>query len=126
MILRLSLILLLSLPLGSSVAQTNRSSKLSALAEKQKAAEEAADRVMSSFYETLDFKPIFDDLYVRDPLRTTEVRWTIRGIVWQSTAASQPQTLPKTLSIDFAAMERAYIASENFEFLSSAVRFTHD
>jgi hypothetical protein len=126
MILGFIVILLLSLPLGSSVAQTNRSSKLSALAERQEGAEEVANRVMNRFYETLDFKSIYVGIYVPDPLRTTEVRWTIRGFVWQSAAASRPEGLSKAVSIEFNAMERAYIARQNYEFLSSAVRFTHD
>lgn len=81
---------------------------------------------MHGFYETLDFKTIYDEMYAPDPFKSTEVQWTIRGFVWQSTATSSPETLPNALAIDFPAMERAYIARQNFLFLRSAVGFTHD
>ena len=126
MILRLSLILLLSMSSASATAQTKAPAKLSTQAQKKMAAEQAADRVMRRFYETLDFKTIYDEMYVPDPFKSTEVRWNIRGIVWQSTSTSESQTLPKTISIDFPAMERAYIALQNFEFLMSAVKFTYN
>jgi hypothetical protein len=124
MILRLRLILFLIL-LASSVAQAKHHVTRSQSA-KQLNVEQAADHVMLRFYETLDFKTIYDEMYVADPFKSTEVRWTIRGIVWQSTAASRPPTVRKRLLIDFPAMERAYIARQNFLFLRSAVKFTHD
>ena len=126
MILRFTLILLLTLLATSSFAQNNLPARTPARSERQKAAEEAADRVMHRFYETLDFGAIYKEMYVADPLKTAEVRWTIRGILMQGVFALPSQERPKTLNIDFAAMERAYIAKENFDFLSSAVKFTYD
>ena len=126
MILRFTLILLLTLLATSSFAQNNLPARTPARSERQKAAEEAADRVMHRFYETLDFGAIYKEMYVADPLKTAEVRWTIRGILMQGVFALPSQERPKTLNIDFAAMGRAYIAKENFDFLSSAVKFTYD
>src|SRR5207302_8513129 len=103
MILRFTLILLLTLLATSSFAQNNLPARTPARSERQKAAEEAADRVMHRFYETLDFGAIYKEMYVADPLKTAEVRWTIRGILMQGVFALPSQERPKTLNIDFAA-----------------------
>jgi len=109
MIVRSSNILLLAF-LVLTTAQTARAAELT-----QKAAEEEADRVMRRFYETLDFAVIYREMYVSEPLKSREVRATVRG----SVGASAP-------TFDLAARERAYIAKRNFDFLVSAQGFTYD
>ena len=126
MSLRLSLILLLLMPFASATAQTKGPAKLSTQAEKQMAAEHAADRVMRRFYETLDFKTIYDEMYVPDPFKSAEVRWNTRGILMQGLMSLDPDQRPKTFSIEFPVLERAYIATQNFKFLSSALKFTYE
>jgi hypothetical protein len=118
----LVLVLLVFMP---GAARHSANLQVSNQAGEQRAAEEAADRVMRRFYDTLDFKAVYDDLYVPEPFKSIEVRWTIRGFVWQSSADAKRGELPKTIAIDFSAMERAYIARQNFEFLLSAIMFTH-
>jgi len=112
MIVRSANVLLLAL-LVLTTAQTARASTAAQL--KQKDAEEEADRVMRRFYETLDFAVVYREMYVSEPLKSMEVRATVRGSV------GAPAT-----KIDFAARERAYIAKRNFDFLVSAQNFTYN
>jgi hypothetical protein len=83
---------------------------------KQKAAEAEADRVMQRFYETLDFGVIYREMYVSEPLKAREVRATIRPSLGRAPVPV----------FEFPALERAYIAARNFDFLVSAVHFTYD
>jgi len=112
MIVRSSNILLLAF-LVLTTAQTSRATTAAQL--RQKDAEEEADRVMRRFYETLDFGVVYREMYVSEPLKSREVRATVR-----SSVGAPPS------KIDFAARERAYIAKRNFDFLVSAQGFTYD
>lgn len=82
--------------------------------EKQRAAEEAAERIMRRFYETLDFGTVYRELFVADPAREFEVSLIVDNKVnWE-----------RKKKISFAAKERAYVAMINFWWLISSVRFT--
>lgn len=95
-----------------------RRKSVARISEKQKRAEAAADRVMARFYQTMDFGVIYSELFVSDPLKRREVEITIGHFLMQHT---EDQQVPP---IDFASLERAYIAERNFDFLSSAVGAT--
>jgi hypothetical protein len=117
MIARSSHILLLAF-LAFPTAQNARATTAAQL--RQKAAEEEADRVMRRFYDTLDFGVIYREMYVSEPLKSREVRATIRATIRQHSIGTPAPTF------DFAALERAYIAWRNFDFLVSAQNFTYD
>ena len=120
MIQKCSLIVLLTLLATSILAQTNRPTTKRQSA-KQKAAEEEADRVMRRFYDTLDFGVVYREMYVSEPLKSAAVRSMFTGIVMHQRLERAPAP-----TFDFAAMERAYIANQNFDFLASARHFTYD
>ena len=120
MTLKCSLFVLLSLLATSSMAQANRP-KTTRQSAKQKAAEEAADRVMRRFYETLDFGVICREMYVSEPLKSGAVRSMFTGIFMHQRLERAPDP-----TFDFVAMERAYIANQDFDFLTSARHFTYD
>jgi hypothetical protein len=112
--------LLLCLIFGLTGVAQEKPKNSEAISEKQKGAEAAADQVLTRFYETLDFAVIYRELYVSEPLKHQEVKIIIGNILRQGT---RDLTIPQ---IDFAAMERAYIAKRNFDFLVSAENFTDD
>src|SRR6266550_8459741 len=118
-VLSCSLLLVLTSLTLSTAAQRKRAPK-SPQPEKQRAAEEAADRVMRRFYDTLDFGVIYREMYVSDQLKHREVQIIIGNILVQGTRDL------KIPPIDLATMERAYIAKRNFDFLVSAENFTDD
>lgn len=117
----LHLVLVLVLPTGAA-AQRKAAPALSdkppaaVEGEKQRAAEEAADRVMRRFYETLDFGTIYRELFVADPARQFEVSLVVDNKIDRKGGKH----------ISFAAKERAYVAMINFWWLTSALRFTDD
>lgn len=84
--------------------------------EKQRAAEEAADRLMRRFHETLDFGTVYRELFVSDPARRFEVSLVVDNKIDREGRKN----------IGFAAKERAYVAMLNFWWLASALRFTND
>ena len=91
---------------------------------KQQEAEAVADRIMERFYETLDFAKVYDEFYVSGELRTAEVtiivgNFTQNGLGPHLNSRAKPQ-------IDFAAIERAYLALANFRWVASAARLTFD
>jgi hypothetical protein len=119
MIARSSHILLLAFLGVLTTAQTVSATVSAKL--KQKAAEEYADRIMRRFYETLDFGVIYREMFVSEPLKSREVRSIFRGIAMHQRLERAPAP-----TFDLAAMERAYIAKRNFDFLTSARHFTYD
>lgn len=90
------------------------------ISEKQKGAEAAADRVLTRFYETLDFAVIYREMYVSDLLKLREVQIIIGNLLRQG---RRDLSVPP---IEFPTMERAYIAKRNFDFLVSAENFTDE
>lgn len=119
MIVRSSHILLLAFLAVLTTAQNAHAMTSAQL--KQKAAEEQADRVMRRFYDTLDFGAVYREMYVSEPLRNREVRAIITRIAMQNSFGTSPAP-----TFDLTAMERAYIAKRNFDFLVSAQNFTYD
>jgi hypothetical protein len=119
MIARSSHILLLASLAILTTAQSSRA--VTSVQLKQKAAEEEADRVMRRFYDTLDFGVIYREMYVSDPLKSRAVLSMFTGIFMDQKLEKAPAP-----TFDFAAMERAYIANQNFDFLTSARHFTYD
>ena len=93
--------------------------------QKQKLAEEAADRIIKRFQETLDFGEVFREEYVKNQrVRQAEVNIIVGNMVRQGDDFS-PSTNSKR-AIDDAAMERAYIAIANFHWISVAAFRTYD
>ena len=90
----------------------------------QASVEEAADRVMRRFYETLDFGTVYRELFVSNPLKEKEVRITV-GYVFQF-GMPLGKFNDTALRMDFPPVERAYLASKQFNFLVSANNFTYD
>ena len=88
--------------------------------DKQTLAEHAADRMMKRFYETLQFKTIWDEFYVTDTgLRNLEVESTTFSLI-----RYRAQKLPE-MRISMDARERAYIAQHDFWATTSAALFTN-
>lgn len=76
--------------------------------------EQAADRLMKRFYETLHFETIWkEEVVSSQSLRATEVAAILKQILWDA-----KQRIP------YADQERAFIAERNFQMLMSAIRFT--
>jgi len=102
-----------------SVAATASGQAAASSDEKQNLAELTADQIMKRFYETLQFKTIWDEFYVKDQkLRNLEVEAITSNLVWY-----RAEQLPYT-RITMAARERAYIAQYNFLMTLSGVAFT--
>ena len=114
MILRSSRIVLLAFLAALTTAQSVRSA--TSAQPKQRAAEAEAERVMRRFYDTFDFGVVYREMYVSEPLKSREVR----SLFMRHGLGTPAPTF------DFAAMERAYIAQRNFDFLVSAQNFTYD
>ena len=88
---------------------------------KQELAEAAADNAIRRFYDTLDFGDIYREFYVSNAnIRKAEVEIVMGNLIWQGDHFAKPEQL-KSRNIDFAAMERAYVAQGNFEWLAAAV-----
>ena len=84
---------------------------------KQKKAEEAVDKLMQRFYETLDFETIWKEGYVTDEkLRHLEVEAIIFKYLYH-------KSMDK---VSHEAKERAYVAMGNFWQNMSALSFTAD
>jgi hypothetical protein len=124
MILRVALFSLLCLT-GASLAAQSAPSNTLGQTDKHKLAEHAADQVMQRFYETVDFKTIYDEMYVSPPLKTEEIQIILRNILLKGIRLDSKDFDPNMFGkIDFSAMERAYLALQNFQFLVSAMNFT--
>lgn len=94
------------------------------LSPKQMEAEAFVDRLQKRFYETLDFKTIWDEFYVTDrKLRELELE-TIIGRYLVDIWANEPKSYRNEVS--YEAMERAYIAFSNYWQTLSAFSFTND
>ena len=94
---------------------------------KQQLAEAAADRIVKRFYEELDFGVIYREMYVSNPkLRKAEVQIIMENMIRQGDHWSGDSSgIERRRDIDFATMERAYIALSNFHWLSAAASMTH-
>ena len=93
---------------------------------KQQLAEAAADRVIRRFYETLDFAEVYREFYVSNPdIRKAEVETVIGNMIHQGDHRATRDQL-KARNIDFATLERAYIALANFHWLTAAAAYTYD
>src|SRR2546425_7787155 len=80
--------------------------------KEQQRVEEAADRVMKRFYETLNFEDVWKEMVVSNSsFRAEEVVIVMFQLLRDS-------------KIPYADQEKAYIAEKNFQLLLSAVRFT--
>lgn len=99
----------------AQTAKTPAEKKVSPLEkQKQQAAEDAADRFMQRFYETLDMGVVLKEFTVSNPsLRQADV-WVLTQNVPYAPEAK----------IDYAARERLYIAQLNLRFLLIAVSLT--
>jgi len=102
-----------------AVAAYGQTPKVSSDQDKQKLAELAADRIMNRFYETLQFKTIWDEFYVKDQkLRNLEVEaMTFSLVRYRADRLSD-------IRISMAARQRAYIANMDFLLTLSAAAFT--
>jgi hypothetical protein len=102
-----------------AVAAYGQTPKVSLGQDKQKLAELTADRIMDRFYETLHFKTIWDEFYVKDQkLRDLEVEAMTYSLVrYRADELSD-------MRISMAARQRAYIANIDFLLTLSAAAFT--
>ena len=93
---------------------------------RQALAEEAASRIVHRFYETLDFADVYREFYVSNQnIRKAEVEIIIGNMISKGDHFDRvPETRKRT--IDFSAMERAYIALANFNWLAAAAVQTYD
>ena len=92
---------------------------------RQLAAEETADRIVKRFYETLDFGVVYQEMYVRNErIRRAEVEIIMGNMIRQGDHF-QKLDLESKRHIDFATMERAYIAMSNFHWLAAASAATY-
>ena len=117
-------IALLFVFLVAASATCHPRTKAQRVSGEQPLVEEAADRVMRRFYETLDFATVYRELFVSNPLKEREVRITV-GYVFQFGMPAGKYN-DAASSMDFAPLERAYLASKQFNFLVSAQNFTYD
>jgi len=102
-----------------SVAATATGQAAGSSGEKQNLAELTADQIVKRFYETLQFKTIWDEFYVKDEkLRNLEVEAITFNLV-----RYRAEQLPN-MRITMAARERAYIAQYNFLMTLSGAAFT--
>lgn len=107
-------------PPGKTRKKTVAGKSLSA---KQKEAEAFVDQLQKRFYETLDFKTIWDEFYVKDrKLRELELD-TIIGRYLVDIWSDKPRSYRENVS--YEAMERAYIAFGNYWQTLSAFAFTN-
>ena len=92
---------------------------------RQLAAQAAADRIVKRFYETLDFGVVYREMYVRnESIRRAEVE-IIMGNMIRKGDHSRGEDFEKKRNIDFAAMERGYVAMSNFHWLAAASAATY-
>jgi hypothetical protein len=102
-----------------SVAATASGQAAASSDENQSLAELTADQIIKRFYETLQFKTIWDEFYVKDQkLRNLEVEAITFNLV-----RYRAERLPDT-RITMAARVRAYIAQYNFLLTLSSAAFT--
>jgi len=112
--------LVVLLPLSAAVSTYSQTQA------KQQLAETAADKIIHRFYETLDFADVYREFYLSDPnIRKTEVEVVMRNMIWQGDHWANPEQL-KSRNIDFAALERAYVALGNFHWVAAAATQTYD
>ena len=91
---------------------------------KEALAEQAADRIIKRFYETLDFGVIYRELYVKDEkLRKAEVSIVASNLLFQGDFSNPSKREP--YQVDFEAMERTYIAQANFYWVIAAATWTN-
>jgi hypothetical protein len=119
---KLATLLLMAIFATSVMSQrrTNRNRD----AGQQKLVEEAADRVMRRFYERLEFADIYRE-DMSNQLKQVEVRITT-GYVLRFGRESEELNEAAFRNIDFASMERGYLAAHQFDFLLSAIKFTYE
>ena len=117
-------IALLFIFMVATSAPSQTRTKAQRVSGEQRSVEAAADRVMRRFYETLDFGTVYRELFVSNPLKEKEVRVTV-GYVFQA-GLPVGKFNDAALTMDFAPLERAYLASKQFNFLVSAENFTYD
>jgi hypothetical protein len=117
-------IALLFVFLLATTATSQPRTKAQRVSAEQRLVEEAADRVMRRFYETLDFGTVYRELFVSNPLKEKEVRITVGYVLQAGMPLGKFNDAARTL--DFAPLERAYLASKQFNFLVSAENFTYD
>ena len=86
--------------------------------------EEAADRVMGRFYERLEFADIYRE-DMSNQLKQEEVR-IATGYVLRFGRESEELNEAAFRNFDFASRERGYLAAHQFDFLMSAIKFTHE
>jgi len=92
---------------------------------KQELAEAATDKAIRRFYNTLDFADVYRESYVTNAnLRKAEVEIVMQNMIMSGDVWAKPEQL-KSRNIDFSAMERAYVAQGNFEWLAAAVFATY-
>jgi hypothetical protein len=110
--------------LVATSASSQTRTKAPLISREQRSLEEAADRVMQRFYDTLDFVTVYRELFVSNPLKEKEVRISA-GYVFQM-GRPLGDFNDAALKLDFAPLERAYLAGKQFNFLVSAQNFTYD
>ena len=110
-------LLLLLVGVDASCAPSRQAAQQAS--DKQTLAELAADRMMKRFYETLQFKTIWDEFFVTDTaLRDLEVESITFSLI-----KYRADALPES-RISMEARERAYMALENFWATTSAALFS--
>jgi hypothetical protein len=117
-------IALLFVFLVATSATSHPRTKAPRVSDEQPLVEEAADRVMRRFYETLDFATVYRELFVSNPLKEKEVRITVGYVFQAGMPAGKFNDAARIM--DFPPLERAYLASKQFNFLVSAQNFTYD
>jgi len=92
---------------------------------RQLAAQEAADRIVKRFYETLDSGVVYREMYVRNErIRRAEVEIILGNMIRQGDHL-RGEDFEKKRNIDFATMERGYVAMSNFHWLAAASAATY-
>jgi tetratricopeptide (TPR) repeat protein len=91
--------------------------------EKRRQVEEAADRFIRRWHETLDLNVLFDEMYVSNPEQRRRNVNLFYGVYQHVTASAYGPAVDKT--VDEKVMRAAFIAFWNRAYLNSEYRLSH-